>query len=234
MWSALGGTFALAMALTLSPIAIAAVLVLALGQRGMARAFLFGVGWFTSMFLMTFISALFTTPAIEEDPEGTADGIDILHLAFGVLFFVLAYITWHRRPSAKSELEHAAVGDEPEKNGLFQRIDNLGLIGCVVLGLAMGTLIIKNPPLAISAGVQLGSVPGVGVAETAVVTAVFAALATLGTLVLIVFMLVGGDGVRRRLQDARTWIEVHMTGVTMAVLLIVGTIFIGEGLSLAD
>lgn len=234
MWDALGGTFALAMALTLSPLSITAVLVLGLGARGSLRALLFSIGWFVSMFAVTFVTALVTGSAVEDDPEGTAGGIDILHLVFGVLFFVLAYVTWRRRPSATSEAEHAAVGDEKEKNGLFARIDNLGLASCVAVGFAMGLLIIKNPPLAISAGVQLGSVPDITVAKTVVVVAIFALLATIAPLALLGFMVIGGEKVRGTLQNGRTWIEQHMTGVTLAILLIVGTIFLGEGLAIID
>ncbi|MFZ2511996.1 MAG: GAP family protein [Gordonia sp. (in: high G+C Gram-positive bacteria)] len=234
MWDALGGTFALAMALTLSPLSITAVLVLGLGARGTLRALLFSVGWFISMFAITFITALVTGTAVEEDPEGTSGGIDILHLVFGVLFFILAYITWRRRPSAKSEVEHAAVGEEKEKNGLFARIDNLGLASCVAVGFAMGLLIIKNPPLAISAGVQLGSVPDITTGQTVIVVLIFAALATIAPLALLGFMAIGGPKVRGSLQNGRTWIEANMTAVTLAILLIVGTIFLGEGLAIID
>ncbi len=195
---------------------------------------LFSVGWFASVFVITFIAALVTGTAAEDDPEATSGGVDILHLVFGLLFFVLAYITWRRRPSAKSEEEHAAVGDEKEKNGLFARIDNLGLAACVAVGFGMGALIIKNPPLAISAGAQLGSVPDITVAQTVVVVAIFAVLATFGPLALLGFMVIGGEKARVPLQNGRTWIEANMTAVTLAILLIVGTIFLGEGLAIID
>ncbi|GAC57432.1 hypothetical protein GOHSU_19_00370 [Gordonia hirsuta DSM 44140 = NBRC 16056] len=231
MWAALGGTFAVAMALTLSPIAITTVLVLLLGARGRLRALLFTVGWFVSMFLMTLVTALVTGSASEDDPEGTADGIDVLHLVLGVLFFVLAAITWRRRPSARAEVDKA---EEPHKSPLFQRIDNLGLAGCMVTGLAMGTLIIKNPPLAISAGLELGSVPDITVAQTLVVVILFAILASIAPLVLMLVLLAGGDRMRGQLQAGRNWIEANMTAVTLVILVVVGALFIGEGLSIID
>ncbi|GAA3955148.1 hypothetical protein GCM10022231_12130 [Gordonia caeni] len=247
MWGALGDTFAVAMALALSPIALTTALVLLLGERGRRRALLFAGGWYLCVFVVTAVAMWVTDTADEEDPAATADGIDILHLVFAVVFFVLALVTWIKRPSARASakgadglppgtqlLETEVLGeDEPGKPGLFERVDHLGSAACFALGFAQGILIIKNIPLAISAGMRFGAAE-LPQAEALVLVAIFAGLASLGTLIPLVAYVVGGERVDHSLRDARRWIEAHMTAITLVILVVVGGVFLGEGLGLAD
>ena len=247
MWGALGDTFAVAMALALSPIALTTALVLLLGERGRLRALLFAVGWYVCAFAITAVAMWVTDTADDEDPAATADGIDVLHLVFAVVFFALAIVTWVKRPSARTSgkgadglppgtqlLELEVPGkDEPGKPGLFDRVDRLGAAACFALGFAQGILIIKNIPLAISAGMRFGAAE-VPAAEALVLVAVFAALASLGTLIPLAAHVVGGERVDHSLRAARRWIEAHMTAITLVILVVVGAVFLGEGLGLAD
>lgn len=247
MWQALGSTFGLAMGLALSPLAITTALILLLGANGRARALFFAVGWWIAMFVITLIPMLVTDVADEEDATGTAGGIDILHLVFGVLFFVLAAVTWIKRPrrdrmtaavgapsSPTEVVEQEMLDLEPdEKKGIMGRLDGLGIWACLVVGLAQGVLIIKNIPLGISAGAQLGQAQ-VPAAEQWVIVAVFAVLAAAGVLLPLLVAAVGGAKVEHSLLEARHWIEANMTAITLVVLVVVGGIFLGEGLGLAD
>lgn len=240
MWSVLGSTFPLAMGLTMSPVGITTALMLLLGNRGLIRALLFAVGWYAGMFLITIIPMLLAQTADEADPSATDDGIDILHLVFGVLFFVLAWITWKRRPSPQKEVEVAVPlpgsdSGEPEapaKKGLMERLDSLGLWGCLAVGVVEAVAIIKNIPLGISAGAVLGQAE-LPIIESVIAVAIFALLATLAVLIPLIVALVGGEKVMHGLHEARHWIEANMTAITLMVLLVVGAIFLGQGLGLS-
>lgn len=247
MWSALGDTFAVAMGLAVSPLAITTALVLLLGARGRRRALLFAAGWYAAIFAITAVAMWVTDTAEDQDPGATSDGIDILHLVFAVVFFILAAVTWVKRPSARAgksvaeEVPTAVEGLEsemldleaPGKRGLLERVDDLGVAACFALGFAQGILIIKNIPLAISGGMRLGAAE-VPQAEGFMLVAIFAALATAAVLIPLVVAVAGGERVDRSLREARAWIETHMTAITLVILVVVGAIFLGEGLGLAD
>ena len=231
MWAGLGATLPMAMGLALSPAAITTALVLLPAPRGRVKTLLFATGWAIVIFAVTAIAMVLTDVADEEDPAGTADGIDVLHLGFGVLFFVLAVVTWIKRPASERG-DAVAVGDGGAKPGLMARLDGMGLRACLGVGLAEGVLIIKNIPLGISAGTTLGSVdmsPAAGLG----MVAVFTVVATLGALIPLGAVLIGGRRVEGALRAARIWIEAHMTAITLVVLIVFGTIFLGEGLNLA-
>ncbi len=251
MWSALGGTFGLAMGLALSPLAITTALILLLGERrGRLRALAFAIGWFVAMIAITLIPMLLIDTAHDDDPDATATGLDVMHLAFAGLFFALAGVTWLKRPAHERKPADAArapqpAGDAgvlelevldlepPEKKGFLSRLDGMGVWACLGLGLAQGVLIIKNPPLGISAGGMLGAAD-LPQAEQILSVVIFAVLASLGALLPLAVSIAGGPKVDHALHDARHWIEDHMTAITLVVLLVVGVIFLGEGLGIAD
>ncbi|MFT4085618.1 MAG: GAP family protein [Gordonia sp. (in: high G+C Gram-positive bacteria)] len=247
MWGALGGSLGMAMGFALSPLAIVTALVLVLGDNGRTRTAGFVVGWFAAVFVITGLASWITDTADDEVAANSArDGIDLLHLIFGILFFVLAVVTWVKRPQHAdgSELEtpdDALVEDllDREERGkaakptLLERIDNIGVLGALGFGLAQGVLIIKNIPLGISAGTTIGSV-GMGAADTVVVLVIFSAVASLGGLIPLVVMTFGGERVEESLRNGRDWFEHNMTAVTLVVLVLLGGIFVGEGLGLAS
>lgn len=123
--------------------------------------------------------------------------------------------------------------EPPQKKGFLSRLDGMGVAACLGLGLAQGVLIIKNIPLGISAGGMLGAAD-IPEAEQLVSVIIFAVLASLGALLPLVVSIVGGPKVDHALHEARAWIEAHMTAITLVVLLVVGVIFLGEGLGIAD
>lgn len=251
MWQALGGTFGMAMALALSPLTITTALVLLFGDRGRLRGLSFAVGWWIAIFIITLVPMLVTDVVDEEDPAATSSGIDILHLVFGLLFFVLAAVTWAKRPerhrevalvqggedataefeSDRAVLEREMLDLEPKKPGLLERVDHLGVWACLAVGLAQGFLIIKNIPIGISAGTTLGQAD-VPAAEQFILVAVFASLATAGAVLPLLASILGGARAERVLLEVRHWIEANMTAITLVVLIVVGGIFLGEGLGL--
>ena len=230
MWAGLGDTLPMAMGLALSPVAITTALVFLPAPRGRVKTALFAAGWFLPIFAVTAISMVVTDVADEEDPTGTADGLDVLHLAFGILFFALAALAWIKRPD-RDRGDRAADALDEHKPGLMDRLDGMGVWAALGVGVAEGVVILKNIPLAISAGTTLGAVDMSTEAGLAM-AAVFTALATLGVLVPLGLVLIGGARVEGSLREARAWIDAHMTAITLVVLLVFGALFLGEGLNL--
>ncbi|MFC3243444.1 GAP family protein [Gordonia humi] len=141
-------------------------------------------------------------------------------------------VTWTKRPASDRPADDRTDGAEP-KRGVLSRLDDFGVWTCLAIGFGEGVVIIKNLPLAISAGTRLGSA-GLSSTHLVVTVVLFAALSSTTVVIPLVASIVGGDRVERPLYDARAWIEKHMTAITLVVLVVVGFIFLGEGLDLAD
>lgn len=63
---------------------------------------------------------------------------------------------------------------------------------------------------------------------------VFAFLSTLSVLVPLAVAVVGGERLDPALRRSRDWIEQNLTAITLVVLLVLGALFLGQGLGILD
>ncbi|MFD4182010.1 GAP family protein [Rhodococcus sp. NPDC058514] len=219
-----------AMGLALSPFAVTTGIVLLLGDRGRVKTSLFGLGWFLALLVITAIAMAVVDVVDDDHPEQTADGVNIVQLLFALLFFGLAIVAWVKRPSAESSNPPAAER-EGKKPGILDRLDDVGIAGCFGLGLAQGVLVVKNIPLAVSAGAVLGAA-ALDSTQSAGAVVAFALLASAGVIVPLAVAIVAGHRMDGALASARAWIEQNMTAITLVVLLVLGAYFLGQGLAI--
>ncbi len=226
----------------MSPFAIVTAIVMLLGKHGRAKSALFWLGWLAAIATLTTIALVIVDTAAAAYDEGTETGVDILQLVFALLFFVLALVTWRRRPrradsdSDTSDNESAVIESTPEestKPSLLSRLDGLTMLGALGVGILQGLVVIKNIPLALSAGAVFGEA-GLDGTQKVVAVIVFALVATLGVIVPLAIAVVGGERLTPALKDTRGWIEMNMSAITITVLLVLGALFLGQGLGLLD
>ncbi|MFT4088885.1 MAG: GAP family protein, partial [Gordonia sp. (in: high G+C Gram-positive bacteria)] len=182
MWTSIGDTLPLAIGLALSPFAIVTGIVLLLGTHGRAKTAMFGLGWFAAILTIAAIAFWVVEAAEDASSEYAAGGVDIVQLVFAALFFVLAGLSWVKRPKRRESTGGDAPEDaEPAKPKLLGRLDGLSVLGALGVGLAQGFLVIKNIPLALGAGATFGEA-GLHSSEAVVALVVFAAVASLGVI----------------------------------------------------
>jgi len=232
MWTAIGESLPFALGLALSPFAIVTGIVLLLGAGGRLKSALFGLGWFVAIAVLTTIAVVIVEAGEQVSEEAAEAGVDIVQLVFAALFLVLAALTWRKRPRPGDETARSEE-DEPAKPSLISRLDGLSAVAAFGVGVVQGLVVIKNIPLALSAGAVFGEAMLTG-ADAVVAVIVFALVATLGVLVPLAVALVGGARLNPALQSARDWFETNMSGITLAVLLVLGGLFLGQGLGLLD
>ncbi|MGO1972036.1 MAG: GAP family protein [Propionibacteriaceae bacterium] len=224
MWTALGTALPLATGLALSPAAVITGVILLLSPRGRTKAALFALGWFVAILVIATIAFLVVEVAEQVSEEYTSDGLDLVQLGFGILFLVLTALSWRKRPPK---------GEVPPRSKLLERLDRISTIGALGMGLAQGVIVIKNIPLALSAGALLGAAGLLGVGAVGALV-VFALVSAAGILVPLAGAVIGGKNFSAPLESARVWLEHNMTPITITVLLIMAMFFLGQGLGLVD
>jgi hypothetical protein len=222
MWSAVGDVLVLAVGIAVSPVAIGLSLVLLMSSNGRLKTAAFGIGWATCIGVVASIAYLTATAAEVDDEAAVDDGIDLLQIAFGVLFLGVAFKAW------TSRLRPGEVRAEPK---FFARVDGWSVPGALLGGLAAGVVNVKTIPLAISGGLQLAQAPVDGTAAIGAV-AVFVLVATGGVLVLLVATsFVRAERRTAVLTNGRTWLVANMSTIIIVVSLVLGAQMIGNGLS---
>lgn len=231
MWAALGDALPFAVGLALSPFAIVTGIVLLLGVRGLAKTAVFGLGWFAAIALLTALASFLIEASSDAYADATATGVDIGQLVFAAVFFGLAALTWAKRPRPGDDA--AGDGGASKESRLLTRLDSLSILGALGAGVLQGLVVIKNIPLAFSAGAVFGEAHLVGASAVAAVL-IFSGVATLGVLVPLAVAVAGGRRVSATLARSRVWFEANMSPITLTVLLVLGTLFLGRGLALVD
>lgn len=147
---------------------------------------------------------------------------------------MLAGLSWVKCPKERESTGGDAPDDaEPAKPKLLGRLDGLSVLGALGVGLAQGFVVIKNIPLALGAGATFGEA-GLHSSEAVVALVVFALVASLGVIVPLVFALIGGAGLDTRLRTMRGWLEANMSTITIIVLLVLASYFLGQGIGILD
>ncbi|WP_329000303.1 GAP family protein [Kribbella sp. NBC_00709] len=223
MWPVVGAVLPQAMAIALSPVPMICIVLVLLSDRPVRAGLCFAAGWLGALTIAVGLVAWFTDTVAEGHEEGARDGVDVVQLAVGILFGILAVRYWRKRP---------APGTSPPRPAVVDRIATMSGPGLVLTGAAAALANVKNLPLVLSAGSLLGGA-ALGTAESIVAVAIFivaASLTVLGPLVAVV--LTGPDRSARSLRSVEAWLLANLNTITVVLLAVLCAVLVGEGLDL--
>ncbi|WP_291052693.1 GAP family protein [Herbiconiux sp.] len=218
VWHVLGEVLPLAFAVIISPLPLVAVITLLLGPKGQGNAAVF-----TAAFAVAFFALIL---GLASGSKGTTQNdsffAQVLHIvlgfAFAALFFYLAYRSWKKRPKKDQK---------PVEPKWLAAMDSFGIARSAGLGVLLGVANVKNIPIAVAAGAQIGSAD-LAWSLVFVCSAVFAILSSLG---LIVITLVGGTGgakVSGALASAKSSLIRHNNLIMAVLFVILGALQLGK------
>lgn len=224
MGNAIGQILPLAVGVALSPIPIAAVILMLFTPRARSTATAFALGWLLGLGIAaTVVLALSGAGDVATDDSGSpSTTIGWVKLALGVVLLLLAARRWRNRPR----------GDEtPDTPGWMDTLDHVGSGRSLVLGAALSGVNPKNLALTIAAGTTIAAA-GLSTGEEVGTTVLFVLLASVTVLLPVVAFLVAGDRSTATLDAAKTWL-IRNNGTVIAVVFVVfGAKLIGDGISI--
>lgn len=220
MAAVIGEILGLAVGIAISPIPIAAVILMLFSRRSRANGVSFLVGWVAGIAAVTVVVAVL--PGLGAGDGNPSDATGWVKLSLGVVLLVVAAARWRGRPRPDEEVPVPRWMD---------RIDGLTPLPALGLGVLLSALNPKNLVLAAAAGATIGAaqLPG---GQLAVVVAVFTALAAATVLVPVVAYLVAGDRLDESLERTKTWLVANNAAVIAVLLLVFGLNLVGNGLSI--
>jgi hypothetical protein len=219
MGVALASSLGSAVGVAISPIPIAAVILMLFSERARANSVAFALGWVVGIALI--VSVVQVVPALETrgEPETVAGWVK---LTLGVLLLLAGLVGWRRRPGG---------ADEVAAPGWMARIDQLRPGAAVGLGLLLSAGNPKNLLLAVAGGVAIATVDLDG-GQTVATVVVFTVLAALSVLVPVVGYLIAGDRLDASLARSKDWLITHNSAVMAVLIIVFGVNLIGGGLTI--
>jgi hypothetical protein len=182
----------------------------------------FATGWIGALAIATGLVVALTDLAAD-DGEAARDGVDLVKLAIGVLFAVLAVRYWRKRPRP---------GETPPRPAIVDKITTLSGPALVLTGAGAALANLKNLPLVIGAGSQIGG-SGLTVGQEVGATAFFVIAASLTVLVpLLTVVIAGAERSAPTLRTLEEWLLSNLNTILVVLLAVLATVMIGQGLDL--
>jgi hypothetical protein len=203
-----------AVGVALSPVPIAAILVLLTCRRAVRNGLSFLLGWTLTVAALVFVLYQLADGAGVSDSDPV--WIAVVDLVFGAAFLLATFGVWRRRPERTVSWLAA--------------VDDIGTGRSAALGVVLSG---ANPKvLALSLGAALALAQAeVGAAATAQAVVLFAAIGAIGVLVPLGIYVAAPGRSGSVLVRLRAWLERRETAVLVALGLVVGGLFVLDGLS---
>ncbi|GAA0961278.1 GAP family protein [Actinocorallia libanotica] len=217
---ALGELLPSAVGVALSPIPIIAVVLMLMSPNAGRTAPALALGWVAGLAAATAVVVLVADPA-GAAREGARPVVGWIKVVLGLLFLVLAAGQWRKRPRP---------GEAPELPGWMAAIDRMSFGKALGLGAVLSAANPKNLTLAVAAALAVAQA-GLGGGGAAAAVAVFVVLGSLTVAGPVLVYLALRDRVRAPLLAAKDWLVRENATVMFIVLLVLGVVIIGKGIT---
>ncbi len=219
MLSALGELLPIAVALAVSSVPIMATILILLSPKRNHSAIPFLIGWVVGMASVVFVAELGASSLPVRPLRAQQRAIGIAQVIVGLAVLVVAVLAGRR----------AARAPVDRQSRWLHRVDRMGPIAA--LGLA-GVLNLRPKALLLGAAAGL-AIAGAGLngTDTTAVIAIYVGLASSTVIVPIVATLIAPARMEPHLVATRDWLSHNSANITVVVLVMVGFVILGAGLS---
>lgn len=206
-----------AVAVALSPMPIAALILILLSHRAKLNSILFLIGWMGGLFLNVFIIAILF------DTQPTATGqrssvAMIINLLLGLFLLFLAFKQWKSRP------KH---GEEAKTPGWLAQLENLSPFKTVIIALSLVTINAKNTVVDIAAGVTIGHLSD-SLFQTFTTVLIYSVVGSLTILLPVMAFLIVGKKMNGILQTTKVWFIQNSATILFVLFLMLGVELISK------
>lgn len=218
---ALGEVLGYALGIAISPIPIAAVILMLFSAHARLNAPVFALGWLLGIAGVATVVLLI--PGLGDSTDGEpSTTAGVIKGLLGALLLLGAARQWQTRP---------APGESPPMPGWMTGIDQLRAPTAFGLSLLLSAVNPKNLVLAAAAGVSIGAAD-LAVSQTVVAVVVFTVLASLTIIVPTLGYLLAGQRVQPALTRAKDWLIANNGAVTAVLFLVFAAILLGDAVTI--
>ncbi|GAA0655323.1 hypothetical protein GCM10009101_31780 [Brevundimonas lenta] len=208
-----------AVAVAVSPLPIMAVAVLLMSPRARSTTPPFLLGWMAA--IATALIGVAAVSRMNSGNEGAGHVAAVVKLLLGGGLVFLAWKEWRARPRR---------GEPALAPRWLQKIEQMGPLAACAAGFGIFLVNPKNLTVGIASGVLLGTMD-LSVASAVPVIGTYVLIAASTVLVPVAAYFAMQDRIRPWLAEVRDWLTQNNAVVMAVVLLLVGAVMVGKGLS---
>jgi threonine/homoserine/homoserine lactone efflux protein len=217
---AIGQSLPYAIGIAVSPVPIAALLLMLVTKKARINAPLFLLGWILGLGIVGVVVLLIPGLEAAQGEPSTAAGV--IKGVLGVLLLFVGIQAWRTRPKA---------GETAEAPAWMERIDGFGGGAALGIGAALSGANPKNLLLAVAGAATIASASP-STSEQYVALAVFVLVASLSILVPVVIFFVLGERAETAMNHTKEWLIQNNKTVMSVLMLVISVSLIGDAIEI--
>jgi threonine/homoserine/homoserine lactone efflux protein len=220
MTEVIGDIFGLAIGIAVSPVPIAAVILMLFASRARTTGPFFLIGWLTGITLV--VTVVLFVPGLGGDAGEPSTTSGVIKGILGLLLLFAAIRQWMSRPPP---------GAETTMPKWMAGVDTMGGGGAFGLALALTVLNPKNLLLAAAAGAAIGAAE-LDTGESVLAVALFTVVASLTIAIPVIGYLIADERMQPALDNTKDWLIQNNSAVMSVLLLVFGVILVGDAIGI--
>ena len=220
MAEVLGDILGFAVGIAVSPVPIAAVILMLFASKARVTGPSFLIGWLTGITLV--ITVVLFVPGLGGDTGEPSTTTGVIKGILGLLLLFAAARQWVSR---------LRQDDETTMPKWMIGVDTMSGGGAFGLALLLTVLNPKNLLLAAAAGAVIGAAD-LNTGETVLAVGAFTIVASVTIAIPVIGYLIAGDRIQPALDNTKDWMIQNNPAVMSVLLLIFGVILVGDAISI--
>lgn len=205
----------IATAVALSPMPVAALLLMLLSKRAKINSVGFLLGWIVGLALLVFIVSYFISAS--SDSSGSNSIRAIINGVLGVILILFALKEWKGRPK-KGEAAHMPKW--------MAAIDSFSPVKAFAIGVLLATMNFKNTPMGISAATIMSR--SENASEQLGLFTFYLLIGSITILLPTVAFLIFGSHIQGKLESTKEWLVYHNNAIMFVLFFILGAMLISK------
>jgi Sap, sulfolipid-1-addressing protein len=220
MGDAIGGVLPFAVGVAVSPVPIAAAIVMLFTPKARTNGPVFMIGWIAGLLVVGTIVLLI--PGLEPSEGEPSATVGVIKGLLGLGMFVVAWLAWQKRPGK---------GETAEAPKWMAAIDQFGIGKSFGMGFLLSALNPKNLLLTAGAAVSIAG-GGLVFGQEMTSLVVFVAIAASTVAIPVIGYLIVGERADDTLASAKDWLIQNNSVVMAVLLLVIGVSLVGDAIEI--
>jgi len=217
---AIADSLPMSVGVALSPLPIAAVVIMLMTARAKTNAPAFLLGWVVGILAVGIV--IFLVPVSQEEKGEPTALAGWFRVGLGLLLLIVAARQWKKRPKED---------DTVEVPKLLSHLDNFGGVKSLLAGFLLISANLKNLLLVVAGATAVDAATG-SLTSQVIAFVVFAAIASVSIVVPNVAYFMFREKAEAMFAGWKNWLIRNNTTVLVVLLLVFGTLILGKGLDI--